>query len=234
MDRADTPAGSGAFPTRDAVVVALRRIHPFDQVPPGLVAKVATQVHWRPCRAGDVLFREGEPVRAVFLLRAGRVKIVTVDDEGREYIMHLLGPGDLFPAVGLFTGGGYPATAEVIQDGAVGVVTREVILNLVREHGDLAMALLMAQEERIRYLQERIRSLVWRDLRTRVLEVLVKHMGDQLTHQEIAALVGAARESVSRVISEFKRQGLVTRDPSGRWRVRTPDGLGGAGAHDGR
>ncbi|HEY8487481.1 MAG TPA: Crp/Fnr family transcriptional regulator, partial [Thermaerobacter sp.] len=189
MDRAGAPAGSGAFPTRDAVVTALRRIHPFDRVPPDLVAKVAEHVRWRPCRTGQVLFREGEPVEGVFLLRAGRVKIVAVDDAGREYIMHLLGPGDLFPAVGLFTGGGYPATAEVIQDGVVGVVTRQVILDLVRQHGDLAMALLMAQEERIRYLQDRIRSLVWRDLRTRVLEVLVKHMGDHLTHQEIAALV---------------------------------------------
>lgn len=79
-------------------------------------------------------------------------------------------------------------------------------------------------------LQERIRSLVWRDLRTRVLEVLIRHMGDQLTHQEIAALVGAARESVSRVISEFKRQGLITRDASGRWRVRgAPARAGGPG-----
>ena len=221
MDHSEPQGGRGAFDTREAVVAALRRIHPFDQVPADLVARVAEKVRWRPCHAGDVLFREGEPVQAVFLLRAGRVKIVAVDDDGREYIMHLLGPGDLFPAVGLFTGGGYPATAEVIQDGVIGIVTREVILNLVREHGDLAMALLMAQEERIRYLQDRIRSLVWRDLRTRVLEVLVKHMGDQLTHQEIAALVGAARESVSRVISEFKRQGLVTQDPKGHWRVRT-------------
>ncbi|QIA27408.1 Crp/Fnr family transcriptional regulator [Thermaerobacter sp. PB12/4term] len=226
MDQPVLPSRRGAFDTREAVVAALRRIHPFDQVPAELVARVAEQVRWRPCHAGDVLFREGEPVKAVFLLRQGRVKIVAVDDEGREYIMHLLGPGDLFPAVGLFTGGGYPATAEVIQDGVVGTVTREAILDLVRRHGDLAMALLMAQEERIRYLQDRIRSLVWRDLRTRVLEVLVKHMGDQLTHQEIAALVGAARESVSRVISEFKRQGLVTRDPSGRWRVRPRGGDG--------
>ncbi|QBS38206.1 Crp/Fnr family transcriptional regulator [Thermaerobacter sp. FW80] len=227
MDRVGAPAGGGAFRSREAVVTALQRIHPFDRVPAELVAKVAEHLRWRACRSGEVLFREGEPVQAVFLLRSGRVKIVTVDDDGREYIMHLLGPGDLFPAVGLFTGGGYPATAEVIQDGVVGVVTREAILGLVREHGDLAMALLMAQEERIRYLQDRIRSLVWRDLRTRVLEVLVKHMGDQLTHQEIAALVGAARESVSRVISEFKRQGLITKDPGGRWRVRSREREGG-------
>lgn len=142
--------GAPAFASQDAVASALRRIHPFDILPADMVARVAAVVHWRPCRAGEILFHEGEPVRAVYLLRAGRVKIVAVDEDGKEYIMHLLGPGDLFPVAGLFTGGGYPATAEVTEDGVIGVVTREAILHLVKEHGDLAMALLIAHEERIR------------------------------------------------------------------------------------
>lgn len=217
-------AGSGepAFATQDAVVAALRTIHPFSALPEEMVARIAPLVRWRSCRKGDVLFHEGEPVEAVYLLRAGRVKIVAVDAGGKEYIMHMLGPGDLFPAVGLFTGGGYPATAEVTEDGTVGVMTRQDVLNLVRAHGDIAIALLTEMEGRLRYLQERIRSLAWRDLRTRVLEVLIRHVGQQLTHQEIAALVGAARESVSRVISDFQRQGVITRDRAGRWRVRRP------------
>lgn len=212
--------GEPAFATREAVVAALRNIHPFSALPEEMVARIAPLVRWRSCRKGDVLFHEGEPVEAVFLLRAGRAKIVAVDADGREYIMHMLGPGDLFPAVGLFTGGGYPATAQVTEDGTVGVMTRQDVLDLVRAHGDIAIGMLTAMEGRIRYLQERIRSLALRDLRTRVLEVLVRHMGEQLTHQEIAALVGAARESVSRVIAEFKRQGVITRDRAGRWRVQ--------------
>lgn len=190
----------------------LRGVPTFRDLPDEVLAELAARVRWRTLRRGEVVFREGAPVEAVFVLRSGRVRAVTYSPDGKELTFRIFEPGELFPHVGLFGGGDYPATAEVLEDAVVGAVTREAVLDLAARDGRVALALLRDLEERIRDLQERIRALALLDLRTRVLRVLMQHVGRHLTHQEIASIVGAARESVSRVLSDFKRQGLWPRD----------------------
>lgn len=206
------------------LIDALRGVQPFRDAPDEVLNRLAGAVRWRRYRRGEVVFREGAPVEALFLLRSGRVRVVTYGKDGREHTFRILEPGELFPHAGLVGGGGYPATAEVLEDAVLGVVTRQAVLDLAATDGRVALALLRDLEDKIRVLQDKIRALALQDLRSRVLHVLMQHVGEHLTHQEIASIVGAARESVSRVIADFKRRGWVTEEATGGMRVRRMPG----------
>lgn len=191
----------------------LRAISGFRDLPPAVLQRVLSVAQWRRYRRGDVLFHEGSPVTSVFLLNNGRVKIYTVTDDGREQLLHLLAAGAVFPRVGLFVAGEHPATAVMDQEGVVGTIQREAVLELARTDGEMAVALLGMMEGVVRYLQERIRTLALQDVKSRVLQLLMRttETGRDLTHQEIAGFVGAARETVSRAIADLRRQGINIR-----------------------
>ncbi|HEY8450098.1 MAG TPA: Crp/Fnr family transcriptional regulator [Bacillota bacterium] len=206
---------------------ALRRAGTFGDVPDDVLARIAALARWQSRAKGEVLFHEGEPVAAVYLLGGGRVKVWTVTGDGREQLLHLLEPGAVFPRVGLFTGSAYPATAVMDEAGTVGILAKDAVLDLVRRDGEVAVALLTMMEGVVRALQERVRSLALQDVKSRVLQLLMRETGRELTHQEIAAFVGAARETVSRAVAELRRQGIAL--PSRRGHGRA----GGRGKADG-
>lgn len=191
----------------------LRAIDAFRSLPDAVLERIAALVMWREVASDQVIFHEGDPVTAVYLLRRGRVKVATVSADGREQLLHVLEPGAVFPRVGLFRGGAYPATAWMDEAGVVGVIAKEAVLDLARSDGDVAGALLGMMEGVVLELQERIRSLALQDVKSRVLQLLMRESSRGMTHQEIAAFVGAARETVTRAIAELRRQGI---DVSGR------------------
>lgn len=205
----------------------LRRVPAFRELPDAALAALASRVRWRTLGRGEVIFHEGEPVEALYVLRSGRVRAVTYGPDGKELTFRIIEPGELFPHVGLFDGGGYPATAEVLEEAEVGALTRDAVLDLAAHDPRVALALLRDLEQRVRELQGRLRAMALLDLKARVLQVLMQHVGQHLTHQEIASIVGAARESVTRVLGEFKRQGALPRPPAPPSGGRGRDARGG-------
>lgn len=206
----------------EAGIRALRRIEAFAGLPQPVLQHIGERVTWRRFNAGDIIFHEGDPVDRVHLLHSGRVKVTTVSPDGREHLLHLLDPGAVFPRVGFFRGDRYPATARMDAPGIVGILHKESLRQLIREDGDAAAALFAMMEGVVMELQERVRSLALHDVKSRVQQVLLRHAGRQLTHQEIAAFVGAARETVSRAIADLRRQGVKVGPPHPRRRARPP------------
>lgn len=208
---------------------ALRRIEAFADLPEPVLRRIGERVTWRRFSAGDIVFHEGDPVDAIHLLHSGRVKVATVSPDGREHLLHLLGPGAVFPRVGFFRGHHYPATARMDEPGMVGILRKDSLLRLIREDGAAAAALFAMMEGVVLELQERVRSLALHDVKSRVQQVIMRHAGRNLTHQEIAAFVGAARETVSRAIADLRRQGINLGPPH----PRRP-GRGAAPGHEER
>lgn len=198
---------------------ALKASPAFGSLPDNVIEQITTVAHWRHVAKGHVLFREGDPVDAVYVVGRGRVKITTTSVEGKEQLLHLLGPGDVFPRVGLFRTGAYPATAVADAPSAIAVIHRAALMELAQERGEVAIALLAMMDEVIRSLHQRIRSLALADVKARVQQLLLTGTGRPLTHQEIAAFVGAARETVTRAIAELRREGIIL--PRARGRGKT-------------
>jgi CRP-like cAMP-binding protein len=166
---------------------------------------------------GSVILFEDDPGDALFVVREGRVKVVLIGDDGREVILAILGVGDHFGELSLIDG--QPRSAHVIamDDAHLLVLRREDFRRRVAEAPAVAWALLMELSRRLRRADEKIGSLVLLDVHGRIARLLLDAAAEgggdiiqkRLTHQTIAQMIGASRETVSRAMREFQDAGLI-------------------------
>lgn len=173
--------------------------------------------------AGAIIFMEGQPARGVYVVRQGRVKLLTTNSEGRTLILKIAKPGEALGLNSVITGKPYDVTAEILQPTELAFIPRADFLNFIIKNGDacLHFAGLLSRDCREAY--DVARSI---GLSQSVTERLAKFLLDwvsngpvttkdalratlALTHEEIAQLIGASRETVTRTLSEFKRQRTI-------------------------
>lgn len=165
-----------------------------------------------------IIFMEGEPGEALYFVVSGKVKITKTSSDGREQILHIFQHGDVFAEVVLMDGGPYPATAEVIEAGQIGMLMNQDVENLIRAKPDIAIKLLRIMSKRLRMAQAQVRDLALKDTYGRLAGMLLmlgrEHGEDTpngikidlpLSRQELANLIGTTRETVTRVLSDFKK-----------------------------
>lgn len=179
----------------------------------------------RKYRKNMIIFMEGEPGEALYFLLSGKVKISKLTEDGREQILHILQAGDIFAEVVLIDRGPYPATAEVIEEAQVGMLRNDDVENLIRTNPDIALKILKVMSKRLRQAQIQVRDLALRDTYGRLasmLLILAKDHGSpndngvkidlSLSRQELANLIGTSRETVTRILSDFKRSKVIDID----------------------
>ncbi len=167
---------------------------------------------------GSVILFEDDPGDALFVVRSGRVKVVLLADDGREVILGLLGVGEHFGELSLIDD--RPRSAHVIamEESSILVLRRDDFRRRVEASPVVAWALLQELSRRLRRADEKIGSLVLLDVPGRIARMLLdaaQECGNDLiekplTHQTIAQVIGASRETVSRALREFQEQGWVT------------------------
>lgn len=167
---------------------------------------------------GSVILAVDDPGDSLFLVRAGRVKVVLVAEAGREIILGTLGVGAHFGELSLIDG--QPRSAHVIalDETELIVLRREDFQRRVHESPALAWALLLELSRRLRKADEQIGNLALLDVDGRMARVLLDAAAEtggetiqkRLTHQVIAQMVGASRETVSRAMSDFQNRGLIS------------------------
>lgn len=168
------------------------------------------------------LYLPGDPSEAVFLVHAGRIKISSSTRLGREVTLSILQPGELFGEVEALDGTPRETAAEALEDATLGVIPREDFARHLRTHPDLALELSKLIGARLRALQSRVQDLVFRDVPERLAHLLLElapgdagsapspgRLPGPLTHQEMANLVGCARETVTTILGHFREQGLI-------------------------
>ena len=196
----------------------------------GLPAKELAEIHAitteRFHRKGSVIFFEGEPGEGFHYLRSGKVKIVRLSEDGREHIIKVLSPGDLFAEVLLFNSRSYPATAAAMEDSRIGVIKNADLEKLVLGNNALALALIKALSQRLLYAQQKIKNLALDDVAARTAETLVKlgrehgrvlpgggvEIDLELSRQDLGNLVGTTRETVTRTLSTLKKAKVIQLD----------------------
>ncbi len=171
------------------------------------------------------IYLVGDAGDAVYLLKAGRVKISNCDQSGREVTFSILKPGDIFGEVEALDGSPRATSAEALDNVVLGVVPRDEFLGYLHQHPEIALALTKLVGARLRELQSRVEDLVFRDVPGRLAHLL-QQLGEsgevadgdgravraQFTHQELANLIGCNRETVSAILGQFRAQGLIQLD----------------------
>jgi len=111
----------------------IKKIPLFSELEPKELEQVKNIYLLRKYKKGQIIFIEGEPGEAVYFVKRGKIKIYKSDAEGREYILHIFGPGDIFAETVLLEGGPYPASAEAVEDSMVGIIKNEDLEELLKK-----------------------------------------------------------------------------------------------------
>jgi CRP-like cAMP-binding protein len=191
-------------------------------------ARFAELVREKSYPKGSVILFEDDPGDSLFIVREGRVKVVLVAEDGREVILGILGVGDHFGELALIDD--QPRSAHVIamEESTLLVLRRDDFRKRVEASPSVAWSLLAELSRRLRRADGKIGSLVLLDVPGRIARMLLDAADDggsamiekPLTHQTIAHLIGASRETVSRAMREFQDSGWITTE---RRRIRLTD-----------
>lgn len=200
------------------IVDALGAIPYFALLPAAALADVAARCAVRTFTRGALVFEEGAPATGLWVVLAGRVKLVRVSAAGREQVLHAEGPGATLAEVPVFDGGGYVATAVAIDDVRLLFVPRPVVLEVCRRHGDVALGVIAVLARRVRTFAALIEDLALRDVTARVAAWLLaeaRRGGADFvelpgTREEIGARLGTVRELVSRALGRLRAAGIIS------------------------
>jgi CRP/FNR family transcriptional regulator len=168
----------------------------------------------REVKKRDYLFHEGEKGGSMFLLAGGNIQLHKNTEDGREVVIRVIKPGDVFAEVVLFEKERYPVSARAVTNADVLVFPREGIHRLLAEEGfrNDFIAMLMAKQ---RYLAERIQELTTKDVEHRFFTFLRSQYGEQeviktpLSKKDIAAAIGTTPESLSRLIQRLHEDKII-------------------------
>ncbi len=171
---------------------------------------------------GVVLFSEGQAPRGVFIVRRGRIKLSVSGSDGRTLILRMAGPDDLLGVASVISSHEYEATAETQEPSEVSFIRQSDLLRFMRLNGEIA--LWVTQHLSLDYSStcREIRDLMLSDSATEKLARLLVGWLDKsaeskqsgqvkmaVTHEEIGQMIGTTRETVSRLLADFKKRRLI-------------------------
>lgn len=179
----------------------------------------------RHYRRGDIVFAEGDDGDALYVVVEGKVKIFRTSPDGRENMLAVLGPGEMFGELSLFDPGPRTATVAAITDASLASLAHEALRPWLAGRPELGVQLLRALAQRLRRTNEAMADLVFSDVPGRVAKTLLDladrfgtpsadgvRVTHDLTQEELAQLVGASRETVNKALSEFASRGWIRVD----------------------
>ena len=171
---------------------------------------------------GEVLFHEGDPGDRLYVITGGKVKLGRTSPDGRENLLAVLGPGEMFGELSLFDPGPRTATATAVSDVRLVGLGHQDLRAWLSGRPEVAQHLLQALAQRLRRTNEALGDLVFSDVPGRVAKALLdlsRRFGRQtdagvlvaheLTQEELAQLVGASRETVNKALADFAGRGWL-------------------------
>jgi CRP-like cAMP-binding protein len=171
---------------------------------------------------GEILFHEGEPGDHLYVILEGKVKLGHASTDGRESLLAVLGPGEMFGELSLFDPGLRTSTATALTEARAYRLGNAQLMPWLAGRPDVAAALLQALARRLRRTNEAMADLVFSDVPGRVAKALMD-LGEKfgtlttagllvthdMTQEELAQLVGASRETVNKSLADFAQRGWI-------------------------
>jgi CRP/FNR family transcriptional regulator len=162
----------------------------------------------------QTLFMQGDPAKALYYLKEGRIKLSRLAPDGRKLTLDLVEPKDFFGELCLSSETTRSSIAEAVKDSTGSVIEREAFLLFMSTRPDVALNFLkMIINKRIA-MENLFEDMIFMDVTTRVAALILKYSEKStvkihLTHQEIADMTGTTRVSVSRAIIKLRNDGLI-------------------------
>ena len=203
----------------------LRRTTLFSNLDDVELEAIANLCRQRSVPKGSILFYEDDPGTSCYILTDGGVKIVVNSQDGREHILGLLRPGDLFGEMSLLDGEPRSAAAIAVEESKVLTIQRDEFVSQLKADPTLTLKLLIVLTRRLRQTDRHVESLAFLSAPGRVARLLLDLASElgkpstagltfetTMTRQEMANLTGTSRETFTRVLMEYQDRGLVDID----------------------
>lgn len=200
----------------------VRRAALFAALDDGDVSALRSTMSTTRLQRGEVLFREGQRGDRLYVIVTGKIKLGRSSTDGRENLMAILGPGEMFGELSLFDPGPRTATATAVADTELIGMGNESLHEYLKDRPAVSLALLGALARRLRRTNDSVADLVFTDVPGRVAKALLELSGrfgrpveegvmvaHDLTQEELAQLVGASRETVNKALADFATRGWI-------------------------
>ncbi|HMK61092.1 MAG TPA: Crp/Fnr family transcriptional regulator [Dissulfurispiraceae bacterium] len=167
---------------------------------------------------GQTVLLEGEPAEGFFVLVQGRVKIFKISSEGKEQILHFVGPGESFGEVPMFAGSRFPANAETIEKSRIFFFPRAAFLELIKTDPSLAMNMLAELSGKLRQMTRLVEELSLKEVPGRLAAYILFLSSESghdnveldITKGQLASLLGTIPETLSRILGRMSGQGVIS------------------------
>lgn len=194
----------------------------FQGVAPDAATALVAQLQQVSFPRGHTVFVEGEPGDRLYIILEGKVKIGRRTADGRESLITVMGPADMFGELALFDPGPRTSTVTTLTEVKAVTMDREALHAWVLGRPEIAEQLLRVLARRLRRTNSALSDLIFTDVPGRVAKQLldiakrfgkpegnVLHVTHELTQEELAQLVGASRETVNKALSDFAQRGWI-------------------------
>jgi CRP/FNR family cyclic AMP-dependent transcriptional regulator len=200
----------------------LKKIPLLAELGPEVLSRLAERIEMREVRRREVIYLPGDPGESVFFVNGGRVKVSKVTRDGKALTLSYCGPSELFGENCLVDGGPRTEMAEAMENTMLTEVTRADYERLLQSNAQLGFHMTRILASRRRDIEDKLETLVFRDVTSKLAELLLKLSEEygvddprgtlvalKITHQELANLIGSTRETVSLTLSQFKRKSFI-------------------------
>jgi len=199
-------------------LVMLHSIPMFAGVPDTQLEQIAKVALHRKVARHTMIVHAGDSTDSLYVIVSGSAKVLNSDEEGREVIITLLGPGEFFGEMGLIDGS--PRSADVVANEACEllVIGKNDFTRCLADNFDLCLNIMKSLVHRLRDADRKIESLALMDVYGRVAKLLLEFseveggrrvVRRKLTKQDMAKMIGASREMVSRVMKDLETSGYI-------------------------
>ena len=200
----------------------LKRCAIFQQLTPAERQRLEHCAVMRTFRRREIIYSPNEPGERVLVLARGRVKIKAVTPDGKETIFAFIDAGELFGEFALVDSAPRNEYAEAVEDAQVIAIPREDVLWLMGQRPDVALSVTKLLGFRRRRIENRLGNILFRSNRERIVALLLELLQShgrpsetgweirlRLSHQELANLIGATRETVTLTLGQLQKEGLI-------------------------
>lgn len=198
--------------------VDLSRIQLFSSLTDDEREVLMSHVNTRSFPKNTIVITEGDQSDSMYIVNEGQVKIYVSDEDGREMLLNILEPGDYFGELALIDQQPRSASAITMNNTRLSIISGADFRDVLMKHPEMSIKLMAALVVRLREVTDTVRRLALLDVYGRVTTTLlslaredngVKRIEPKLTQQDIANMVGASREMVSRIMKDLKTGGYI-------------------------
>lgn len=200
----------------DEAIETLSRVSYFNGIDPSVIQAIARSAKKQIYSPEQVIILEGDQIPGLFVIQSGWLKAYKIGQDGREQVLEVLGPGEAFHAIGVFTSKPSPASVTALEESQLWLIRNEIMHGLLDEYPALARRVIHDLADRVLHLVSLVEDLSLRSVESRLAHLLIEESQNGLiqrkrwaTQSEMARRLGTVPDVLNRLLRKMVENGIL-------------------------